>query len=116
MERLLFPNLTYTRPPQSLVPRQIPTAFIYTMNVSEQLMKENYSGHITANANVLRMMFGQCESFFCNETLQFEDYDKVVLSYCDPGARRERRRVVFPQDCRRAFELGERMVRTVSPV
>src|SRR5512145_1855046 len=41
MERLLFPNLTYTRPPQSRAPRQIPTAFMYTMNVSEQLMREN---------------------------------------------------------------------------
>jgi len=45
MERLFFPNLTYTRPPQTLAPRNIPTAFVYTMNVSEQLMKENYGAH-----------------------------------------------------------------------
>ncbi|MFH0966617.1 MAG: hypothetical protein V1862_02890 [Methanobacteriota archaeon] len=36
MERLLFPNLTYTRPPQSVVPRNIPTTFVYTVNVYEQ--------------------------------------------------------------------------------
>ena len=108
MERLLFPYLTYTRPPQSLVPRKIPTAFVYTMNVSEQLMKENYGAHIAANASVLKMMFGQCRiALFCNETLQFEDYDKVVFSYFDPEERRKRRREVFPQDCKRAFELGD---------
>jgi multimeric flavodoxin WrbA len=112
MERLLFPNLTYTRPPQSLAPRQIPTAFVYTMNVSEQLMKENYAPFIAANAGVLKMMYGSSESFFCNETLQFEDYDKVVFSYFDPEERRKRRREVFPEDCRRAYDLGVRMAKT----
>jgi multimeric flavodoxin WrbA len=111
MERLLFPNLTYTRPPQSLALRNIPTAFVYTMNVSEQLMKENYGPHIAANAGVLKMIFGQAESLFCNETLQFEDYDKVVFSYFDPEERQKRRREVFPQDGRRAFELGARLAK-----
>jgi multimeric flavodoxin WrbA len=114
MERLLFPNLTYTRPPQSLAPRNIPTAFIYTMNVSEQAMKEIYGAHIAANAGVLKMMFGSAESFFCNETLQFEDYDKVVFSYFDPEERRKRRREVFPQDCRRAFGLGAQLAKTAN--
>ncbi len=109
MERLLFPNLTYTRPPQSLAPRPIPTAFVYTMNVSEQAMKENYGPHIAANAGVLKMIYGSCESLFSTETLQFEDYDKGVFSYCDPAERRTRRREVFPQDCKRAFELGARL-------
>jgi multimeric flavodoxin WrbA len=111
MERLLFPNLTYTRPPQSLAPRQIPTAFVYTMNVSEQMMKESYGPHIAANAGVLKMMFGKSESLFCNETLQFEDYDKVVFRYFDPEERKKRRREVFPQDCKRAYELGMRLAR-----
>jgi len=110
MERLLFPNLTYTRPPQSLAPRHIPTAFVYTMNVSEQIMKEQYCGHIGANAGILKMMFGQSETLFCNETLQFEDYHKMVFSYFDPEERRERHRTVFPQDCKRAFALGVRLV------
>jgi len=109
MERLLFPNMTYTRPPQSLFERSIPTAFIYTMNVSEQMMKDIYGTHIVANENFLRLVFGQTESLFCNETLQFEDYDKVVYNYADPEERRKRRKDVFPLDCKRAFELGIRM-------
>ena len=58
MERLMFPYLTYTRPPASLFPKKIPTAFVYTMNVSEQQMKENYTVHIGANEHVLKMIFG----------------------------------------------------------
>ncbi|MGB7788604.1 MAG: flavodoxin family protein, partial [Methanoregula sp.] len=91
---------------------KIPTAFVYTMNVSEQLMKENYGTLIGANEQLLTRMFGQAESFFANETLQFEDYDKVVFSYFDPEERKERRKTVFPQDCKRAFEMGARLAKS----
>ncbi|MFA5266920.1 MAG: flavodoxin family protein [Methanoregula sp.] len=111
MERLLFPYLIYTNPPASLFPGKIPTAFVYTMNVSEPLMKEIYGTHISANEQVLTRMFGQSESLFSTETLQFEDYDKMVFNYVDPGERRQRRREIFPQDCRRAFDLGVRMAK-----
>ena len=109
MERLLFPYLTYTRPPQSLFGRKIPTAFVYTMNVPEQMMKDMYGTFIDANERLLARMFGQTETLFACETLQFEDYDKVVFSYFDPEERRQRRKDVFPQDCRRAFEMGARL-------
>ena len=111
MERLLFQYLTYTRPPGSLFGRKIPTAFIYTMNVSEEIMKEyQYPVHFGLNENYLTRLFGQAETLCSFETLQFEDYDKVVFNYFDPEQRRERHRTVFPEDCRKAFELGTRMV------
>jgi len=110
MERLLFPYLVYTNPPSSLFVRTIQTACIYTMNVSEQQMEEyHYTVHTTLNESVLNRTFGHAESLFSFETLQFEDYDKVVYDYFDPEERKERRRTVFPQDCRRAFELGTRL-------
>ena len=111
MERLLFQYLVYTRPPGSLFDRKIRTAFIYTMNVSEELMKEyQYPVHMGLNENVLRRTFGEAETLCSFETLQFEDYDKVVFSYFDPEERRKRRRTVFPEDCRQAFALGVRLV------
>jgi multimeric flavodoxin WrbA len=115
MERLLFQYLTYSRPPGTLFGRKIPTAFIYTMNVSEEMMKENnYPLHIGLNGNYLTRIFGHSESLCSFETLQFEDYDKVVFNYFDPEERRERRRTVFPEDCRKAFELGARLVDSVT--
>lgn len=110
MERLLFPYLAYTSPPSSLFKGKIRTAFMYTMNVSEPLMKEfQYTVHTGLNENVLNRTFGHAESFFSFETLQFEDYNKVVFSYFDPEERKERRRTIFPKDCKRAFELGARL-------
>ncbi|MEN6442210.1 MAG: flavodoxin family protein [Methanoregula sp.] len=109
MERLLFPYLAYTNPPSSLFEKKIPAAFIYTMNVSEQQMKDShYTVHTGLNESILNRMFGHAESLFSCETLQFEDYDKVVFNYFDPEERKERRRTVFPKDCKRAFELGAR--------
>jgi multimeric flavodoxin WrbA len=110
MERLLFPYLLYSNPPSTLFPKKIKTAFFYTMNVSEHQMKEfGYSLHVASNANILARIFGHTESLFSFETLQFEDYDKVVFSYFDPEERRKRRRTVFPKDCERAYELGARL-------
>jgi multimeric flavodoxin WrbA len=106
MERLLFPYLEYTSPPSTLFERKIQTAFIYTMNVSEKQMKDFYSLHIGANENILARTFGHAESLCSFETLQFEDYSKIVFTYTDPEARKERRRTVFPEDCRKAIELG----------
>jgi multimeric flavodoxin WrbA len=113
MERLLFPYLIYSMPPASLFGRKMPTAFIYTMNMPEHLMEEfRYPVHIGLNENVLTRIFGQAESLWSCETLQFEDYDKVVFNYFDPEVRRERRKTVFPEDCRKAFELGARLAGT----
>jgi multimeric flavodoxin WrbA len=111
MERLLFPYLVYTNPPTSLFDKRLPTAFIYTMNIPEQQMKDyHYDVHTDLNENVLTRTFGHSESFFSNETLQFEDYNKVVFSYFDPEERKERHRTVFPRDCKRTFELGTRLI------
>ncbi|MDD4127811.1 MAG: flavodoxin family protein [Methanomicrobium sp.] len=110
MERLMFPYLVYANPPASLYPKKIKTAFIYTMNVSEEQMREFYSFHTGANEDFLKRTFGDCESLFCNETLQFEDYSKVVFSYCNPEDRIKRHETIFPKDCERAFELGKRLL------
>jgi hypothetical protein len=78
------------------------------------MMKEfNYPVHFALNENVLSRTFGQAE-FLCSfETLQFEDYDKVVFNYFNPEERRERRRTVFPEDCRKSYELVSRAVNMV---
>jgi len=110
MERLLFQYLAYTMPPSSLFGRQMQTAFIYTMNMPEKMIQEtDYAVHLRQNEGALAHIFGHSETLCSFETLQFEDYDKVVFEYCDPHERLERRRTVFPKDLGRAFALGARM-------
>ncbi len=110
-ERLFFPHMTYTIPSVSLFPKRMKTAFIYTMNVSEpQLKEKGYQYHIGLTEQVMNLIFGESESFFAYETRQFEDYSKVVFSYVDPEERVKKAEQTFPDDCRRAYELGIRLV------
>jgi multimeric flavodoxin WrbA len=112
LERLLFPYLVYTNPPQSLFSRSIPTGFIYTMNVTAEQMAGEYSfsQHLAWNERVLKLIFGVTESLLVFDTLQFDDYSKVVADRFDPQQKAKRRAEVFPHDCGKAFALGARLV------
>jgi hypothetical protein len=98
------------KPPQSVFPRKIKTGAIYTMNVSEEMAAEcGYPPMFNATEASLRMVLGSAETFCCYDTLQFQDYSKVVMEYMDPAKKAERREKVFPDDCRKAFEFGCRL-------
>ena len=115
-ERLVFQFLTYTDPPGSLFDRRIKTGVIYTMGVPEDVMNRiGYSQFMELASMFLTRTFGHSESLCCFDTLQFEDYSKYVAPRFDPVKKAERRREVFPQDCRKAFELGERLASSPRP-
>ncbi|MEJ2689010.1 MAG: flavodoxin family protein, partial [Deltaproteobacteria bacterium] len=79
LERLLFPYLVYSSPPQTLFPRKIRSAWVYTMNLPEEMTRPlNYDRLFEGNERFMRMIFGHAESFMCYDTYQFEDYSKMV--------------------------------------
>ncbi len=43
------------------------------------------------------------------DTYQFDDYSRYVSSAWDPEAKAKRRAEAFPQDLKRAYELGARL-------
>ncbi|HRZ86407.1 MAG TPA: flavodoxin family protein [bacterium] len=109
MERLVFPYIKYTQPPESLFPKKIFTGFIYTMGVTEELMNEfGYGQRFTSIDRLLKIIFGSSETLLSFDTYQFEDYSKVVAPRFDPVAKLKRRNEMFPEDCRKAFEMGAR--------
>jgi multimeric flavodoxin WrbA len=110
MERLLFQFMTYTEPPGSLFPNKIKTGFIYTMNVTEEIMKEwGYAVNFNRNEATLRRIFGESEYMCSFDTCQFDDYSKVLATRFDPAKKKKRHEEVFPLDCRKAFEMGARL-------
>lgn len=113
MERLMFPYLTYTDPPQSLFPKKMNTGFIYTMNVTEEQIETfGKIQHIDQNEVVLKMIFGASETLLSFDTYQFEDYSKVVADRFDPQKKAKRREEMFPKDCEKAFDMGAGFART----
>ncbi|BCS55485.1 flavodoxin family protein [Geobacter sp. SVR] len=110
LERLLFPYLTYTVPYGTLFPRHIKTGFIYTMNVPEERSKEfGYEQVFRTNERYVQLLLGAAESLCAYDTCQVDDYSKVVIESFDPVHKARRRAEALPLECRRAFELGQRL-------
>jgi multimeric flavodoxin WrbA len=111
MERLLFPCLVYSLPRQTLFPGNIRTGLIYTMNApAEEAQRFGYDRLFKANERIMKMIFGHAESFMSYDTYQFEDYSKVVADGIDHERKKKRRQEIFPSDCRKAFEMGARLL------
>jgi multimeric flavodoxin WrbA len=109
-ERLLFAPLVYSQPPRSLFPRKLRTAMIYTMNVPEEMSKQiGYQAMMSATEASLKRTFGEAETLCSFDTYQFPDYSKVVMEHFDPKKKALRRKEVFPADCQKAFDLGQRL-------
>ena len=112
MERFMFQYTVYTYPLQSLVPKKINTGFIYTMNASETQMKDyGFDYPIISNEAVLKRVFGNSKTLISFDTYQFKDYSKVVADLFDPEHKAEVRKEVFPEDCKKAFEMGAEFAR-----
>jgi multimeric flavodoxin WrbA len=111
-ERLVFPFLPYTDPPESIFPGKIRTGFIYTLGATEDMAKERgFDQHINLSQTVLERIFGASESLCSYDTYQFEDYSKMFAPRFDPEKKAQRRREIFPLDCAKAFEMGARLAK-----
>jgi multimeric flavodoxin WrbA len=112
LERLIYPYLVYDAERSSLFPKKIRTAFIYTAGATDEMVKETgIDRNVKGTEMLMERIFGSCESFFVTDTLQFEDYSEFVAPRFDPEAKKKRHEEQFPLDCRKAFELGARLVR-----
>jgi len=111
LERLLFPYLMYDNNMTSLAPKKMPTAFIYTMNVTEEVMKEE--GYISTFNNMefyLEKLFTKPSVMYSNNTYQFNDYSKYKVECFSEEEKAEHRNIQFPLDCEKAFELGVNLI------
>jgi len=110
LERLLFQYVAYTNPPLTLFKRSIRTAFIYTMNNSEQeMIRHGFTAHLNVMEGYVKMVFGNFESLYSFDTYQFDDYSKYVADKFDAKKKKQIKESVFPIDCKKAIELGQRM-------
>ena len=57
---------------------------------------------------VFNRFVGPAEIFLCGNTLQLKDYSKTdwQWSMFDPEAKKARHETVFPQECRKVFDMG----------
>ena len=103
-ERLIFQNLTYNKETPSCNARPIPVLLIMTSNAPEGAYQQLLAGY----QQTLNFLVGPTKVFVSGNTLQLKDYSKLdwEWSIFDPAAKQQRHETVFPQECRKAYELG----------
>jgi multimeric flavodoxin WrbA len=112
LERLLFPYLVYDKNYSTIAPKKMPTAFIYTMNVSEELMEmANYKSTFNRTESAIERIFTKPQVMYSNNTYQFDDYSKYKSDAFSEEAKAEHRKVQFPKDCQKAFEIGAGLIK-----
>ncbi|MFC2038991.1 flavodoxin family protein [Chloroflexota bacterium] len=105
LERFWFPTLTYTKESKFLYPRRIKVGMIFTTNAPSDFYSEFYDSMVRTSSRII----GDTEYVAAAETWQFDDYSKYAASMFDVEARKHRRKEVFPQECRVAYEMGKRL-------
>lgn len=101
-ERLVFPYLTYNKENPCCNTRRIPVLLIMTSNAPDTL----YLDVMERYRSVLDSFIGPTKVLVSGETLQVKDYSKFDWTFFDAAQRIERREKVFPEELKKAFELG----------
>ena len=106
-ERLIFQNLTYNKETPSCNTRPIPVLLIMTSNAPEGGYQQLLAGY----QQTLNFLVGPTKVFVSGNTLQLKDYSKTDWPWTlfDPEAKKVRHETVFPEECKKAFELGKMM-------
>ena len=108
LERLTFQYISYDEMHANLFSRHIKTAFFFTTNCPEAAYENvGYTKLFGDYEQFLGRTFGECRILTASETWQVDDYDKYHMAMFDVPDRRRRRDEVFPEDCKKAFNIGE---------
>lgn len=104
-ERLIFQNLTYNLENPCCNARPVPGILIMTSNAGEGAYAEKLQGY----QMTLSRFVGPTEVLVSGDTLQLKDYSKTdwPWSMFDPAAKQARHETVFPEECRKAYEMGK---------
>ena len=108
-ERLIFQNLTYNVETPCCNEHPIPVLFIMTSNAPDTMyldMVQNYQ-------QTLSRFVGPAEVLISGNTLQLKDYSKTdwPWSLFNAEEKQKRHETVFPEECRKAFEMGTELCR-----
>ena len=107
IERFLFPKLSYDDPIASIAKKKMPTAFVYTMNVTQEGMKNaDYIRNFSPLLSYFDRLLTKPKTLYAFNTLQFDNYDLYHNKRFSPEEKAMWHHTQFPKDCESAFNLG----------
>ena len=108
-ERLIFQSLTYNLETPCCNERPVPVLLVMTSNAPDTA----YRGLLQGYQQTLSRFVGPTEVLVSGDTLQLKDYGRTDWPWTmfDPEEKQRRHETVFPQECRRAYEMGLALAR-----
>ncbi|MBR1583251.1 MAG: flavodoxin family protein [Spirochaetales bacterium] len=108
-ERLIFQNLTYNVQSPCCNEHPIPVLLIMTSNAPDTM----YGNLMAGYQQTLNRFVGPTEVLVSGDTLQLRDYSKTdwEWSMFDPQAKMRRHETVFPEEMKKAYEMGAELIR-----
>ena len=111
-ERLFFPYTVYSKHASGIVRKQIPTACIYTMNVTKnEFERDEYNLYLELWERFLERFYGKPEVMHAFNTYQFDDYSKYVSDSFDENDKATYRKQHFGIDLENAYQIGQNMIK-----
>jgi len=106
-ERLIFQNLTYNNENPCCNEHPVPVLLIMTSNAPDTM----YTNLVGNYQQVLSNFVGPTEVHVSGNTLQIKDYSKTdwEWTYFDPETKMKRHEEVFPEECRKVYEMAAKM-------
>ena len=109
-ERLLFPYVVYSNDRTGIQNKQIPFAFIYTMNVTEDIFEnDHYAAFVGMWEQFAGSFFGSAGHHYAFNTYQFDDYDKYVSDAFSESEKAAYKEKHWAADCDAAYQLGNKL-------
>lgn len=107
IERLIFPWLSYNDYTVT-APKRIPTVFIYTMNITPNLVQtiRPYQEHVEG---LLSMALEKTERIEVFNTLQVKNYERYEMNGFSVENKQKWHDEHWEEDLQKAFEAGKRM-------
>jgi multimeric flavodoxin WrbA len=107
----LFPYLNY-KDMSSNLPKRINIGLIYTMGADDEQMQMWYRKYIKMRQYLLSVTIepAEVETLISTDTFHVKDYTRIVADMLEPLVDRKTKHKleIFPQDLRKAFEMGAR--------
>ena len=103
--------MTYKTEVRSYNRKRIPVLMIMTGNASEDFYAQiGYDEMLKRYQGTLGTFVGPTKILISFDTLQVRDYSRYNWTMFNPEAKKERHETVFPEDKKKAFDLGAEMV------
>ena len=112
IERLFFSNYIYSDEIPTVFPKKLPSAFIYTMNMTEEQFNDLGMGKRLGMYEIFttRILRVRPKVLCAYDTVQFKDYSRYESSIFDPEEKFAYREKHFPEDCAAAYDIGRNLI------